>query len=557
MGRESSAFIMSFLKKSIRILVKTLVSCVVFYLVAGFIIIPLAAVWIVPWQGSKILATPVKLRSVFLNPLTLRVWVNGFQIRDEHQQPVIGFKQLTADVSFTRLFKKIIRIEELRVEEPEILATLLPDGQINLLELIPEDQPAANKASEASRSAGQSGQQSPEPGTLPLVVLDQLRILDGTVRFEDRSIEPRFSTVLSDIKIEVTGFTTRPEAETKIAFNAKLDREGTIAVESVIQALKQPLSLETDFKLNNYALNVLTPYVGKFTGRDLADGRMDMNMVYRINDQQLSAQHKLLIQHFEFGQKVNSPDALSLPFGLAVALLEDPQGRIDISLPVSGDMSDPQFEFLPLLGQVVRNFFMKLVTKPFTMLASLVGGADAGTEELGYVRFAPGKTELNKEEEQKIQALIKGLEQRPRLQLEIDGSYDVAVDWKAIQADLFERDYKHLRAESSASDADVYQMLFQRRFGLRDLWALSKEHKEGLGDYQHEKLNREIKRRLIEEAPPDPQELKKLARARAQAVYDFFVKAGFPQERLSMGAAKETQSTLGAVPMEFTLIFDQ
>ena len=141
--------------------------------------------------------------------------------------------------------------------------------------------------------------------------------------------------------------------------------------------------------------------------------------------------------------------------------------------------------------------------------------------------------------------------------LEIDGSYDPKTDWKAIQADIFTRDYEKLRKESDRSESDVYQLLYQRRFGIRALWTLSKKYKEGVGKYKDEKLTQEIKRQLIENARPDLAALSVLAQARAQLVHDFFVTNGFNQRRLSSGHPQATQSSMGFVPLPFTLtVFD-
>ena len=109
--------------------------------------------------------------------------------------------------------------------------------------------------------------------------------------------------------------------------------------------------METTFSLNGYALGVLTPYVGKYTGRELKDGKLDLRMNYRIGGNKLIASHQVLVQQFEFGNAVESKDALHFPFGLAVALLEDPQGKIKIALPASGDMSDPKFEYFHLISK--------------------------------------------------------------------------------------------------------------------------------------------------------------------------------------------------------------
>ena len=329
-------------------------------------------------------------------------------------------------------------------------------------------------------------------------------------------------------------------------------------METIIIPLAQPLKMETTFSLNDYALGVLTPYAGKYTGRELKDGKLDLNMDYRISDNMLVASHKLLIQKFEFGKNVDSKDALHLPFGLAVALLEDPQGKINIALPVSGDMSDPKFKYSHLIFQVIGNFFMKLVTEPFSILGSMLGSSGAGTDELGYVRFDPGKSFLSGSQKIKLLKLIKSLKERPKLRLEIDGSYDPQVDWKAIQAAAFAREFQRLRKDSDRTEGKDYQLLYQRHFGIRALWALAKKFKEGVGKYQDDKLDEEIKKELIAKAPPDVAALSVLAQARAQLVHDFLVNGGFVSERLSFGHPQETQSSMGYVPLQFTLtVFDK
>jgi hypothetical protein len=221
-------------------------------------------------------------------------------------------------------------------------------------------------------------------------------------------------------------------------------------------------------------------------------------------------------------------------------------------------MSDPKFEYTHLIFQVIRNFFLNLVTKPFSFLASALGGSDTGTDELGYVRFAPGRAALTVAEQQKLFILIKSLYEHPKLRLEIGGTYDPQVDWQAIQGDIFTKEYEQLRQASSRPEAKVYQLLYQRHFGIRALWGLAKKYKEGLFKYDDVKLDEEIKRQLIGKAPPDVDALSALAQARAKLVHDFLVINGFDEKRLSMGHLHSTLSSFGYVPVEFTLtIFDK
>ena len=485
-----------------------------FYLITGFIIIPLALTWAIPAQGTKLLKHPVHVRWVGFNPFLLQLTMKGFEILDNQNQIMIGFDKLFVDVSFLDLFKKIYRVEAFELDGLKINVELLSGNQINLLELVPPEMaPGKPKA---------KGENKPQP--LPVVIIDTIVLHQGQICFTDKTVTPHFLTTLGAMELHMTDVTTNPQTPAKVKFQANLDDKGRMSMEAIIKPLSVPLDMETTFSLNDYALEVLTPYVGKYTGRELKDGKLDLKMDYRIGGNKLTASHKLLIQRFEFGHAVESKDALHLPFGLAVALLEDPQGKINIALPASGDMSDPKFEYTHLIFQVIRNFFFNLITKPFSFLGSMLGASDNGTDELGYVRFTPGKADLSDAQKQKLTTLIKGLKEHPKLRLEIDGSYDPQVDWKAIQADVFTKDYEELRKKSSREEK-VYQLLYQRRFGIRALWALAKKYKEGVGNYNDVKLDQEIKRQLIENAPPDQGALSILAQARAQSVYDFFLQA--------------------------------
>lgn len=543
------------LAKIFRIITQVLFWGFVAYLVIGFIILPLAITWGIRSQGVKYLNHQVKVKSVSFNPLTLNLKINGLEVQDKDKSVMAGFKRLAVNASFLALFKKIYRLEDLSLDGLVVNAALLPDGSINLMKLVPQSAgPAQSETPAQGSSQTPNSQPQAKESTMPNAVVDRIQLTKAKMTFTDLSVTPNFRTSLEDINITVTGLTTDPASLVKVLFTALLDGKGKISNEAQVKPWVTPLEMETTFTLDQYAMTVLTPYVGKYTGRELSDGSMNFKMTYRISDNKLQASHKLLIQKFTFGSAVESKDALNLPFGLAVALLEDPEGRISISLPVKGDLSDPEFEYWPLVGQVVRNFFIKLVTKPFGVLASVVGGGDSGTEESGEVRFIPGKAELAPDDKVKLDAIIAGLKQRPKLSLEINGSYDPEVDWKAIKTDVFQNDFKLLKEESTKMESWVYRTLYQRRFGVRALFNLVNEYqrrKEDIAD--NPALNAEIKRQLIEDAPPDKLALDVLAQTRAKMVHDLVLASGFDPSRLTIGGNRSTQSSMGFIPLEFTL----
>ena len=544
---------MRILKKILKITAKVIAGIFAFYFLLSLVLVPLISPWIASWQATKILKTPVKVRTILFNPFLLRLNIKGFEIKDNNKQLILSLDRSWCDFSFLSLFKKIYRVESLGAEGLKVNAVLSEKMEINLLKLVPVEIPAPGKVkAQQGKPVSQKPSEAEKPKPLPIVVVDLITLSGSTVNFTDYSVNPNFATSINNINLRITNLSTKPDAVARATFEAKLDEKGLISAELSANPLKVPLSLETVFKLNDYALQILTPYVGKYTGRKVKSGKMSLSMDYKIEDNKLIATHKLLVDNFDFGDKVESKDVIHLPYGLALALLEDTQDKIKINLPVTGDMSKPDFHYTHLIGQFLKNFFMNLVTKPFSFLGS-IAGAENASEELGSIRFLPGKTDLADSEKEKLNLIIKALNDRPNLNLKINGSYDNQVDWKAIKTDVFNNDFRVLRSDSTRKDAWVYQELYQRRFGIKALWRLTSSYRSKEGIYDEEKLNAEIKRQVIEEGKADKVALEALAMGRAKVVYDFVISAGLDIKRVSMGDPHEAKAIEGFVPLELSL----
>ena len=537
------------LKKIGRIALKIFVGILAFVFFVIYIVIPVGAPWAIRSQGSKILAHPVRVHSVWLNPFLLRLSVDKLKIMGADKNEVLaGFDKFWVDASFLSLFKKEYRIESIGLDGPVVNAALLPGNKINLMELVPA-QVAEKKPAQPAKPA-QATQPAPPP-SLPNIKIDSIKLTNGLVTFTDRTLNPQFATKCHDLTLTVTNISTKPDAIAHVLFATKIDDKGAINSETNFKPLAQPIELESTCSLNDYALNILTPYVGKYTGRTVKTGKMDLRMDYKIANNQLNARHKLLIQKFDFGDKVESKDALHLPFGLAVALLEDPQGRISISLPVKGDMSDPKFEYWHLVGQVVTNFFVKLVTSPFLSLISMAGG-DSGIEEVGTVSFDPGKADLTDKAKERVALFVKVLKERPKLSLEVNGSYDPNEDWRALKTEAYAADFTGRRKQSDRSDFRIIKDMYVLRFGQFSFWELSKKFTVNKR-IDELAMQQEMRRLIIAEGKADKNVLELLAQQRAKAVYDLIIAGSFDPSRASLGKTRETQLSMGQIPLEFTI----
>ena len=173
-----------------------------------------------------------------------------------------------------------------------------------------------------------------------------------------------------------------------------------------------------------------SPYSGKYIGYTIEKGKLSIDVHYHVEKGNLTAENNVFLDQLTFGEKIESPDALAIPVTLAVALLKDRHGEINLHLPVSGSINDPQFRIGPVLVSAFVNLLSKAVTAPFSLLGSAFGGG----EELSEVKLSSPAGGPWPEAEKRLQDLSKALIDRPALELEITGEADPANDAGCIEA---------------------------------------------------------------------------------------------------------------------------
>jgi len=192
------------------------------------------------------------------------------------------------------------------------------------------------------------------------------------------------------------------------------------------------------FDFQDIELSPVTPYSSKYLGHPITKGKLNFTVEYLIDKRKLTAKNKILIDQLTLGNKVESPDAVKAPVGLAVSLLTDRNGQINLDIPLSGSLDDPKFSVWPIIWQVIVNLITKALTAPFALLASLTGGG----EELSYLEFDYGSTQVSEANQKKISALVKALRERPQLKMDIEGYVDLENDREGLKNAEFQRRLK-------------------------------------------------------------------------------------------------------------------
>lgn len=288
--------------------------------------------------------------------------------------------------------------------------------------------PATNK----TETAAAAKTSSPPPQ----ISIGAIVITNSEVDFSDRSIQPAVNLSLRDLQGRVAGLSTRELDHAQVTLAAKIDGVGPADITGVINPLNGAQTNEIKVVVKNVDLTPVSPYAAKYAGYGIAEGKLNLDLAYELAGRQLRAKNVVTLDQFNFGEKVDSPDATHLPVRLAVALLKDREGKIVLDLPVDGNLGDPKFRVGKVVIRAVVNILTKAATSPFSLLGAAFGG---GGEELGYQDFAPGSAALTDADRQKLDALQKALLARPALRLEITGGIDPEGDREGLQRAALDR----------------------------------------------------------------------------------------------------------------------
>ncbi len=317
------------------------------------------------------------------------------------------FSLKVSDVSLTNFYSRV---------------TITKDQTLNL----------ENLMTETSQPAIQPGGKSPPPPPTPAVSairpdirINSITLQGGTMVFSDYHLKLPFVTTFYNLGGRISGITSDEKNVADVDLRGNLENHSPLTIAGTINPLRKNLFLDLKINFSDIELSPTSPYTGTYLGYTVEKGKLFLELAYHIEDKNLTSENKLYFDQLEFGKKVDSDKATSLPVRLAVALLKDRKGEIHIDLPVTGRTDDPEFSIWRLVFQVLRNLLVKAATSPFALLQAAIGG---GSEDFSSVTFAPGSTTLTPQEKDKLLKLAGAIQERPNLSVDVTGFVDKEND---------------------------------------------------------------------------------------------------------------------------------
>lgn len=438
---------------------------------------------------------------------------------------------------------------------------------------------AVNAPAEADAGARSPAAASAAPGAVPEIaapsamlsrlpvdlVVGSTEFVNARVDFEDRFIRPNYRADLSELNGRVGRIDSRSRELATLQAKGRVEGTGRLEIDGALNPTVTPPQLDLKAKATDIELPGLTPYAAKYAGYPIRRGKLSVDVAYKIDaDGKLEASNRIVVNQLTFGPKSDSPDATKLPVLLAVALLQDRNGVIDIDLPVSGSLNDPQFSLGGLIWKVIVNLLTKALTAPFSLLAGGSGGPDMST-----VEFVPGTAQVTEGGKKVLDQVAKALADRPALKLTITGQADAekekdAIQRAAVQARIEaearrERGRASLGSGAAAADAPTGPMSAAERDRLLervyDDTKLPNKPRNLIG-MAKSLPPAEMEALLVAAVPVDAATGRTLAVQRGRAVRDALIERGLPGERLFLaepGAGPEadagTQTAVSSAPL--------
>lgn len=441
----------------------------------------------------------------------------SINLTDAQGTPFAKWQDLkVTGINFSSDSKLSLVVKNIALSSPSFYIAKSAKGKFNIETLVKSESKAPVKTASSAKATIKTSN-SKASGTssgLPSITLDKISINNGSVFYKDSAMEPEFTLHLSALKGSLTDFTTAKGTPAILDVTGNLN--GTpMSAKGSIAPFAKSLSLNLDGSVTSLNMPILSPYSVEFTGYPIKQGQVTYKGAYKIDNGELTSTNNIVINKLEFGAV--SPKAKeTLPVGLAVSLLQDRSGQIDLNLPVTGSLNDPEFSVGGIIVKVIVNLITKAVTAPFALIGSMFGGENL---DLNNLAFVTGSARLNDQTEKALAVVGKAMTERPGIKIQITGIGNTALDEKGLKEKRLMRQMIFSIYRDSTSSTDAKKLTpVQMNQAIRNLFKESDAPNKPKTDKPQEMMDF-----LMQNIRVPTQDLQELATRRAEAVRNYLI----------------------------------
>jgi hypothetical protein len=302
--------------------------------------------------------------------------------------------------------------------------------------------------------------QAAAPDKRPRIRIGNIRLIGiNSVYYRDEAVEPDFEQRMTIDSLTLGRLdSATPDQPSTLALKAKLGTYSGLTADGTVSPFAKRPTLDLKGRLNAFELPPLSSYSGPELGYTLNSGTLDSDFKMKMEQGVMDGEAKVSVNNLELKTvnpelMANLQQQLTVPLPTALSLLKDGDNNIRLTLPIKGDINNPEFNFSGIINTAVGNSmkkatfaYLKHALQPYgTLITLLKLGADLSKGlPLDPVVFEAGGTEITGKDPDYLGKIAGMLKERQGLRLRICG--------KAIESDrevLFQRAYKQARSAAA------------------------------------------------------------------------------------------------------------
>lgn len=453
-----------------------------------------------------------------------------------------------------------LSIDEVVVDRPSLRFEINEQGLSNFRRLFsktketapPEVRPDSSQAVNINSNTNIVNEVKVEKDVFNLDIRT-VNLKNGEVYFTDLAMRPNFKVDIKKFNATFLGASNIPGRSTSIAMDGVVAGSGSMRAKGQASFDDPRRNHDILMSFRNLPLTTFNPAVMTYAGYQITGGNLNLNLNYQSKDGQLNGSNQIIIKKVQLGNEVPDYQGKKLPLGLAIALLEDSDDTIDVTIRIAGNVDSPEFSASGLVWQAISNVLTNVATAPFRALGALLGMS--GEEGVNAV---PGEVVFLPVDQERLEKFSEYLMKRPNSELVIIGTYDPVQDKqelarvKADTAILKEAGFKLTADEPvplpSLSDPRIQsglkaayaQYIGRIKLGQRLLMLPD-------GEARNEQLRNE----LIAGMEITGGELQELANGRAKLAIKIMAKDNPSlNERIKVGEVKTVEAGKEGIPLD-------
>ncbi|GAA4296412.1 DUF748 domain-containing protein [Aestuariibaculum suncheonense] len=254
-----------------------------------------------------------------------------------------------------------------------------------------------------------------EETEMPLVyTLKSVQVDEGKLKFTDHTTSSPFVYNFSKVKMDFNEIKSDAHWVNGKA-SMVLNERGKLEADIGFNPKDAAMNMKVNYVISDFQLSDLNIYSMEYTGYPILYGDMYYKGNIDIDKGKLNLENKLIVHNAEVGNKKGSP-FYNLPLKVALFILKDKDGVINMDIPVRGDLNDPQVNIRKIVWRTFGKFLVKTVTSPFRALSNLINVDPGDIREINYTYM---DTTLVARREHQLNLLRRLEKSKPGLDIEL------------------------------------------------------------------------------------------------------------------------------------------